>query len=56
MKNFTVICIEKNKTMQDIDARFLDLGVVRSVNGKDIEERVQYNRDVWRICVIAENK
>ena len=56
MKDFKVICIQKNKTMQDMDAEFLELGVFRSVDGKDIEEKAHFNRDVWRICVIAEER
>lgn len=54
MKTFTVICIQKNKTMQDMDAKFKELGHFRSVDGGDLEERAIFNRDVWRVCVIAE--
>lgn len=56
MKTFTVICIEKNKTMQDRNAQFLDLGHHRSINGKDLASKVKFNRDLWRVCVIAEIK
>jgi hypothetical protein len=56
MKTFTVLCIEKNKTMQDMDARFYDLGSVQSVDGKDIDGKVDFNHDIWRICVITEIK
>ncbi len=54
MKTFTVICIEKNKTMQDMDARFLELGHFSSVDGGDLAEKVRFNRDLWRVCVVAE--
>ena len=54
MKTFTVICIEANKTMQDMDARFREMGHFRSVDGKDIEAGLKFNRDLWRVCVIAE--
>ena len=54
MKTFTVICIEKNKTMQDRDAKFKELGHYRSIDGRDLEDKVNFNRDLWRICVIAE--
>ncbi len=56
MKTFRVVCIEKNKAMQDADAKFKGLGHVNSIDGSDIESKVQFNRDVWRICVIAEVK
>ena len=54
MKTFTVICIEKNKTMQDMNAKFLELGSFRSVDGSDLEKKVRFNRNIWRVCVIAE--
>ena len=56
MKTFTVICIQKSKTMQDMDARFREMGHFRSVDGKDIESGLKFNRDLWRVCVIAEVK
>lgn len=54
MKTFTVICIEKNKTMQDMNAKFLELGHFMSVDGKDLEGKAVFNRDLWRVCVVAE--
>ena len=56
MKTFTVICIEKNKTMQDMDAHFRELGHFLSVDGRDLEDKVSFNRDLWRVCCIAEVK
>jgi hypothetical protein len=56
MKTFTVICIEKSKTMQDMDARFRDMGHFRSVDGRDIEPKLKLDRGLWRVCVIAEVK
>jgi hypothetical protein len=56
MRTFIVVLIEKNKTMQDMDARFYDLGRVESVDGKDIAGKVEFNRDLWSICVIAQIK
>ena len=54
MKTFTVICIEINKTMQDMSAQFKELGHFRSVDGLDLESAAQFNRELWRVCVIAE--
>ena len=54
MKTFTVICIEKNKTMQDRNAKFLELGHFLSADGKDLAESATFNRDLWRVCVVAE--
>ena len=54
MKTFTVICIEINKTMQDMNAQFMNLGHFSSVDGQDIEQKLNFNRSVWRVCVIAE--
>ena len=56
MKTFTVVCIEKNKTMQDMDARFMDLGHFQSDDGKDLGHQLRYDRSLWRVCVIAEVK
>ncbi len=53
MMQFTVICIEKHKTMQDMDAKFLDLGNFGSVDGKDLEDKVKFNRNIWRVCVVV---
>ena len=53
-KTYAVICIEKNKTMQDVNAKFLELGHFLSVDGGDIEGKAEFNRDVWRVCVVAE--
>ena len=55
MNNYTVICIEKGKTMQDVDAKFLDLGCFHSIDGLDIEDKLVFNKDAWRVCVIAKN-
>ena len=54
MKTFTVICIEKNKTMQDLDAQFKDLGHFFSETGKELADKAVFNRDLWRVCVVAE--
>ena len=50
---FTVICIEINKTMQDMDAKFLKLGNHYSFDGKDLADKVLFNREKWRVCVVA---
>ena len=56
MNTYTVLCIEKNKTMQDMDAKFKEMGHFMSYDGKDIEPKLKFNRDVWRVCVIARVK
>jgi len=54
MKTFAVICIEKNKTMQDANARFKELGHFLSETGEELAEKAVFNRDLWRVCVVAE--
>ena len=54
MKTFTVICIQKNKTMQDLDAKFLELGHFRSIDGRDLSDKVVFDRGLWRVCVVCE--
>ena len=53
MNTYTIICIEKNKTMQDRDAKFKELGHAMSIDGTDLAEKAIFNRDLWRVCVVA---
>ena len=53
-KRFAVICIEKDKSMQDVDAKFLELGSFLSNNVSEIESSVSFDRDIWRVCAVYE--